>query len=184
MPLLLLFLFSFVGSSNRSELQFRLRSEGNFQFRRETVESNVAYYVDQHFENTYNTRAKVPFPHTVPTEMVHRCLCAQNRKFQPNPHAAWSALFSSCPSKILRVEKDVDKYYLNHLMNKCRSQKMEQRQVKQEARCVRAALTITPLRAATRQHIRALTRRNVICGIMYSFTYFVSVLVYAFEQVV
>ena len=59
MPLLLLFLFSFLGNSNRAELPFRLRSEGQFQFRRETLQSNVGYYVDQNFENNYNTRAKV-----------------------------------------------------------------------------------------------------------------------------
>ena len=35
---------------------------------------------------------------------------------------------------VLKVEKEVDKYYINNMMNKCRQEKIEQRQLVQEAR--------------------------------------------------
>ena len=38
-----------------------------------------------------------------------------------------------------QVEREVDKHYLNNLMNECRREKVTQRQMMQEARCARTA---------------------------------------------
>ena len=40
----------------------------------------------------------------------------------------WSVL------QLLKLEKEVDKHYLNNLMNECRREKMTQRQMLQESR--------------------------------------------------
>ena len=36
--------------------------------------------------------------------------------------------------QLLKLEKEVDKHYLNNLMNECRREKMTQRQMLQESR--------------------------------------------------
>lgn len=114
MPLLLLFLFSFLGNTSRAEVPFRLRSEGNFQFRRETQQTQVSYYVDAQFERTYKTRQMV-----------------------------------------LKVEKEVDKYYINNMMNKCRQEKIEQRQLVQEARWYRGQEKARLIQRAERMKLSA-----------------------------
>lgn len=61
MPLLLLFLFSFLGNqAGRNDLPFRLqRTPPEFTFRRQTANSGTPYYVKVDFENIYNNRNKV-----------------------------------------------------------------------------------------------------------------------------
>ena len=61
MPLLLLFLFSFLGNqAGRNDLPFRLqRTPPEFTFRRETASSGTPYYVKGNFEQLYSTRSKV-----------------------------------------------------------------------------------------------------------------------------
>lgn len=39
--------------------------------------------------------------------------------------------------QVQQVEREVDKHYLNNLMNECRREKVTQRQMLQEARCAR-----------------------------------------------
>ena len=41
--------------------------------------------------------------------------------------------------QLQQVEREVDKHYLNNLMNECRREKVAQRQMMQESRCARAA---------------------------------------------
>ena len=50
--------------------------------------------------------------------------------------------------QLLKLEKEVDKHYLNNLMNECRREKMTQRQMLQESRSapkslVRFSLTLS-----------------------------------------
>jgi len=61
MPLLLLFLFSFLGNqAGRNDLPFRLqRTPPEFTFRRETANSGTPYYVQANFDKLYGTRNKV-----------------------------------------------------------------------------------------------------------------------------
>ena len=61
MPLLLLFLFSFLGNqAGRNDLPFRLqRTPPEFTFRRETANSGTPYYVKGDFDQLYNNRNKV-----------------------------------------------------------------------------------------------------------------------------
>ena len=46
----------------------------------------------------------------------------------------WSVL------QLLKLEKEVDKHYLNNLMNECRREKMTQRQMLQESRSAHKSL--------------------------------------------
>ena len=63
MPLLLLFLFSFLGNNQKNDMPFRLqRTPPEYTFRRETVQTGTPYYVKADFEKLYvknNQRSQV-----------------------------------------------------------------------------------------------------------------------------
>jgi curved DNA-binding protein CbpA len=61
MPLLLLFLFSFLGNqAGRNDLPFRLqRTPPEYTFRRETASTGTPYYVKGDFEKLFGNRNKV-----------------------------------------------------------------------------------------------------------------------------
>ena len=44
--------------------------------------------------------------------------------------------------QLLKLEKEVDKHYLNNLMNECRREKMTQRQMLQESRSALESILI------------------------------------------
>lgn len=141
MPLLLLFLFSFLGNqAGGRDLPFRLqRTPPEFTFRRETASSGTPYYVQGNFDQIYSTRNKVRNTFAGRLHNPARLrLCKAKRAVLTSPPCRWLLCAFACDRavQVKQVEKEVDKHYLNNQMNECRREKVQQRQMMQEARCV------------------------------------------------
>eukprot|EP01043_Picozoa_sp_COSAG02_P014252 COSAG02_NODE_585_length_19988_cov_11.056061_5_plen_195_part_00 len=147
MPLLLLFLFSFLGNqAGRNDLPFRLqRTPPEFTFRRETANSGTPYYVQADFDKLYGTRNKVR--HTV-AGMLRPASVRPCGVSSAQLNAASYGVVLSCVRilQLQQVEREVDKHYLNNLMNECRREKVAQRQMLQEARCAYCGCVHVPAR--------------------------------------
>ena len=124
MPLLLLFLFSFLGNqAGRNDLPFRLqRTPPEYTFRRETASTGTPYYVKGDFEKLFGNRNKV-------SSSCSSCVPAGSECVQLGDRVV-----RATSAQLQQVEKEVDKHYLNNLMNECRREKVSQRQMMQEAR--------------------------------------------------